>query len=100
MENLNHQAEISKMVNIEPKYLMGTKAFHQLGEISRNDYNLFQATAETEKYWVGMWATGFGFFHVLFPKETSRELTQEEIEKFNNSAIAIGSNPPIRLKVD
>jgi hypothetical protein len=92
--------EISKAEEIKPKYLMGTKAFHQLGDLSRPDYDLFSATGETENYWVGMWTFGYGFFNVLFPKETSRELTQEEIEKYNNSSIQINAQPPVKLKVN
>ena len=99
MNTQEQKAEVSKMVEIEPKYLMGTKAYHQLGDISRDEYDLFSATGETEKYWVGMWTTGFGFFNVLFPKETSRELTQKEIKKYNNTYVQIGSQPPIKLDV-
>lgn len=84
---------------IEPRYFMGTKAHHQMGDISREKEDLFQATGETDLYWVGMWSTGFGFFNVLFPKETSRDLTEEERERFNKTYIQIGSMPPIKLKV-
>jgi hypothetical protein len=82
------------------RYLMGTKAYHQLGDISRDEPDLFCASAETEKFYIGMWVTGFGFFNVCFPKETSRELTPEEIEKYNKTYIQISSQPPIKLKVD
>lgn len=99
MNTQEQKEEVSKMVEIEPKYLMGTKAYHQLGDISRDEYDLFSATGETEKYWVGMWTTGFGFFNVLFPKETSRELTQKEIKKYNKTYVQIGSQPPVKLDV-
>lgn len=93
--------EVDKMTEIDPIYLMGTKAFHQLGELSREpEPNLFIAGSETEKFWIGNWVTGFGFFHVCFPKETSRRLTPEEIEKFNKTYIQISSQPPHKLKVD
>lgn len=98
--NIQEQkSEVSKMTEIEPRYLMGTKAYHQLGEISRDKYDLFSANGETDKFWIGMWCTGYGFFNVLFPKETSRELTEEEIEKYNKMYIQIGSQPPIKLKI-
>jgi hypothetical protein len=83
---------------IEGKYLIGTLAYHQLGEISREP-DLFRADGETKDYWVGMWVTGFGFFDVLFPKDTSRELTDEEKEKYNKMSVQIGSQPPLKLKV-
>lgn len=93
------KAEISKMTPTESKYLMGTKAYHQLGDLSREEEDLFSTTAETEKFWVGMWTTGYGFFNVLFPKETSRELTEEEVEKYNKMYIRINSQPPFKLNV-
>ena len=87
------------MVEIKPKFLMGTKAYHQLGDISRSEYDLFSANGETDKFWIGAWITGYGFFNVLFPKETSRELTQEEVEKYNLTYVQIGSQPPVKLNV-
>lgn len=88
----------SEQKRIDAKYLIGTTAFHLLGEISR-DPDLFRATGETKDYWVGMWVTGFGFFDVLFPKDTSRELTEEEKEKYNKMSVQIGSQPPQKLNV-
>ncbi len=99
METQEQKSEVSKLVKIEPRYLMGTKAYHQLGNISCDEYDLFLATGETEKYWVGMWTTGFGFFNVLFPKETSRELTKDEIEKYNKTYVQINSQPLVKLNV-
>ena len=49
MNAQEHKSEVSKMVKIEPRDLMGTKAYHQLGDISRDEYDLFYATGETEK---------------------------------------------------
>lgn len=99
MNAQEHKSEVSKLVKIEPRDLMGTKAYHQLGDISRDEYDLFYATGETQNYWVGMWVEGFGYFNVLFPKETSRELTKDEIEKYNNTYVQINSQPPIKLGV-
>ncbi len=99
MTKEEQKLEVSKMVEIEPKYLMGTKAFHQLGEMTMEDYDLFLAEGETDKYWIGAWTISFGFFNALFPKETSRELTQEEIEKYNKTYIQINSQQPIKLDI-
>ena len=99
MNAQEHKSEVLKMFKIEPRYLMGTKAYHQLGDISRDEYDLFLATGETQNYLVGMWVEGFGYFNVLFPKETSRELTKDEIEKYNNKYVQINSQPPIKLEV-
>ena len=73
--------EVDKMVEIEPVYLMGTKAYHQLGELSREpEPDLFIAGAETEKFYIGNWITGFGFFNVCFPKETSRSYPAQKLK--------------------
>ncbi len=94
------QKQIARtQTKIDSKYLIGTLAFHQTGPLSRKE-DLFRAYGETQKYWVGMWVTGYGFFDVLFPKETSRELTQQEVDHYNNIHIQIGSQPAQKLKVD
>jgi len=87
---------------IEYFYLMGTTAYHLLGDISRPDDgrdNLFQAYKETDDYWVGAWNTGFGFIDVLFPKDACRELNEEEVEYFNKARFQIGSQPPYKVDV-
>ncbi len=99
MNTAEQKAEVLKMKKIDPVYLIGTKAYHQLGDISRDVEYLLLAVGETEKFWVGMWVTGFGFFNVIFPKETTRQLTAEEVEIYNNKYVGVGSNPPIKLKV-
>lgn len=99
MNSKQYKLEVSKMVEITPRYLMGTKAYHLVGDISEETYDLFLADGETEKYWVGMWVFGYGYIDVIFPKETSRELTDEEVEKYNNSYIQINSQYPVKLEV-
>lgn len=91
--------EVDKMTEIEPIYMMGTKAFHQLGELSR-ELDLFITSHETEKYYIGNWVTGFGFFHVCFPKKTSRRLTPKEIKKYNKTYVQISSQPAYKLNVE
>lgn len=100
MEKKEQKIEVSKMIKFPtPKYFMGTKAFHQLGDISRDNFDLFLAIGETENYWIGNWVTGFGFIDVLFPKETSRNLNPAEIEEYNKTYISINSNPAVKLNV-
>lgn len=91
--------EIEKMVEIEPRYMMGTNAFHQLGDISSDNFDLFVASNETTDNWIGSWVTGFGFFNVVFPKSTSRDLTSEEIEKYNKTYIRINNQPAVKLNI-
>lgn len=41
--------------------------------------------------------TGFGFIGVRFPKSTTRELTDEEKEKWHGRQIAIGGSPAFKI---
>lgn len=99
MDSKEIKEQVAKMKPLN-RYLMGTKAYHQLGDISRDEFDLFRASGETDDYYIGSWVTGFGFFNVCFPKETSRELTKEEKEKYNKIYIQIGSQYPIKLKIE
>ena len=81
------------------KFMMATKAMHKLGDISRSE-DLCVISSETDTHYIGNWVTGFGFACVEFPKETTRELTAEEVEKYNKTYVQLASNPPIKLKVD
>ena len=81
-------------------YMMATKAQHKLGDISRDEEDLCYIHEETDDCYIGSWVTGFGFVNVEFPKETTRELTQEEIEKYNKMKVRINSQPAMQLKVD
>ena len=74
----------------EPKVMIGTIGYHQLGQLGGDDVeDWFYAVSETQDYWIGNWITGFGFFNILFPKDTSRGLTQKELEYFNTLRFTI-----------
>jgi len=79
---------------------MATKAIHKMGDISRDKPDLCIINSEDESNYIGNWVTGYGFVEVEFPKETTRELTEEEIKNYNKSFIRLSDNPPIKLKVD
>jgi hypothetical protein len=101
---MKSREECHEIVKSQPEgkkidqYFMGTTAYHLLGEISREEEDLFYASRETDDYYIGHWITGFGFINVCFPKETSRPLTREEQEHYGKQYIQIGSSPPISLK--
>lgn len=82
------------------KYMMATKAYHQLGDISRDEEDLCVVKDEDEDYYIGNWVEGFGFIDVKFPKETTRELTQEEVEKYHNMELTINSNYIGKLNIN
>lgn len=73
----------------EPRMMMATKAFHQLGEISRDEEDYCFVEEETKGWYRGSWVTGFGFFNVKFPKDSTRELTAQEQEHIDNVKLVI-----------
>jgi hypothetical protein len=82
-----------------PRYMMATKAMHMLGDISRETPDLCFIEKEEGENYVGSWVEGHGFFNVKFPKETTRELTEEEKDKYNGMQIQIGGNPLFIIKM-
>lgn len=70
--------------------MMATHAFHQLGDISRDQPDLALITGEDEHDWIGQWVEGLGYIDVRFPKGTTRPLTADEAERFNGRVIAEG----------
>jgi len=81
------------------KYMMATKAIHKLGDISRDMEDICQIHLETEKNYIGSWVTGYGFLNVHFPKETTRDLTEEEREKYRSMNFQMSSQPPFKLSI-
>ncbi|OGZ20805.1 MAG: hypothetical protein A2654_00235 [Candidatus Nealsonbacteria bacterium RIFCSPHIGHO2_01_FULL_43_31] len=75
------------------RYMMATKAIHKLGDISRDKPDLCVIHSEDEENYIGNWVTGFRFVEVKFPKATTRELTEEEKDKYDGMQIAIGDQP-------
>lgn len=73
------------------QYMIATKAFHNLGEISRSEPDLCIITREEGEYYIGNWATGYGFMDVKFPKNTTRDLTAEERKKYHGMGIILGN---------
>jgi hypothetical protein len=71
--------------------MMATHAFHQFaGDISRDRHALAVITDENEHDYIGQWVEGVGYINVRFPKGTTRELTPEEIERFNGRVVTEG----------
>lgn len=82
-----------------PKYMMATKAMHQIGDLSRDRPDICRIDEADDWNYFGAWVSGLGFFNVAFPKETTRELTDEEFERFNGQLYRISSQPPIPLRI-
>lgn len=85
---------------MEKRYMMATKAIHQLGDISRDDPDICRVYDETETDYIGAWVSGFGFFNVHFPKETTRKLNPEEIVNYQNKHLVMSGMDlgPVILK--
>ncbi|WP_024516977.1 hypothetical protein [Bradyrhizobium sp. Tv2a-2] len=82
-----------------PKYMMATTAIHLLGDISSDTPDICHIEREEGDDYIGAWVTGFGFINVRFPKATTRDLTPEEVEKYDGKQYRIGSQPSFALRV-
>lgn len=72
-----------------PKYMMATKAFHQLGEISSSEPDICIIHKEDVDNYIGNWVFGLGFVDVKFPKSTTRDLTPAEVEEYNGKQLVM-----------
>lgn len=84
---------------VMPCYMMATKAIHQLGDISSDAPDLCYIREDDGDCYIGEWVTGFGLVNVRFPKETTKLLTEKEIEHYNKMSVRIGSQPAFKLDV-
>lgn len=82
-----------------PGYAIGTTAIHNLGDLSREESDLCYLDREIDDYYIGNWVTGYGFFDVKFPKETVRELTEEERIKYQKMRFQVSNQPPFSLPI-
>jgi len=81
--------------------MMATKAMHMLGDISRDEPDLciVNEDKETETDYVGNWVFGLGLIDVKFPKDTTRELTEEEYAKYDGEGVAINNTYLGKLRI-
>ena len=68
---------------------MATKAIHKAGDISRETSDICHIYGEDEDNYIGNWVFGFGFIDVKFPKNTTRELTPEELEEWHGAPVEL-----------
>lgn len=82
------------------RYIMATRACTAGNtDISRDEPNLAIVYSETNDCYIGEWAAGFGFVNVLFPKDTTRELTDAEKDHYRGKYIEVGGMlRPIRIE--
>ena len=74
-----------------PIYKMATKAIHAAGDISRDEPDLCVVHSETIAHYIGNWIFGFGFVDVKFPRNTTRDLNQKEMDQWNGQCYSLGS---------
>jgi hypothetical protein len=77
--------------------MMATTATHKLGDISREMPDLCVIHSEDAENYIGSWVIGVELFNVAFPKNTTRELTDQEKEKYRGMRIAIGDTPAYKV---
>ena len=85
------QTTMTKTKLPAPKYMMATKAFHQLGEISNKEPDLCVVSEEDADHYIGNWVYGLGFVNVKFPKWSTFDLTKEEVTKYNGQRLVMSS---------
>ena len=81
------------------RYMMATKAVHKLGDISRKTPDLCRIAREDGDDWIGSWVDGYGFVEVRFPKATTRDLTAEEVARYNGRFLTINGSPWGKLDI-
>lgn len=91
--------EIEKhpVVGGSPIYV-GIEAQHQLGDISRDEPDLFSATGETDTAYYGAWIEGFGYIGVMFPKNSVRKATEEEKQEYCKGIFGCSNGQRFSLK--
>lgn len=70
-----------------PKYMMATTAIHKLGDISSDVPDICVVHGDDGDDYIGNWVCGIGYFGVKFPKTSTRDLTPEEIQRYNGQHI-------------
>ena len=79
-------------------YMMAKEAFFKdrSGELKphwKGDFfDLCCVGGEQGEYYTGHFITGLGIAWLRFPKETTRELTKEEVLKYHNKRLMISGN--------
>lgn len=84
---------------MSPRHMMATKAQHTRGDISRDEPDLALVYADDGVAWIGEWVIGYRFSGVRFPKETTRELTDDEVKKYEAISVQIASQPPFKITI-
>lgn len=70
--------------------MMGTKAIHLLGDISRSPEDFCIVSPRMKDgNWIGRWITGLGLVSVKFPKDTTRPMTPKEHAAFRKMRFGI-----------
>lgn len=83
------------------RYMMATRASHRLGDVSRDEPSLAIVYDETDADYIGEWATGIGFINVRFPKDSTRELTEDEKRYYRGKYLELaGAIRPIHIEDD
>lgn len=77
------------------RYMLATVAMCRLhgDDISRDEFDLCSVWGETKHFYIGLWVTDRNFKEVWFPKSTTRELTPEEVSKYEKLIVGIPEQP-------
>jgi hypothetical protein len=82
------------------RYMIATRAIHKLGDISRDEPDLCFIRDEDDDAYIGAWVTGLGYTQVRFPKDTTRDLTSEEVADYGSRYVQLNNYEPTPLGVN
>jgi hypothetical protein len=80
--------------------LGGTPATHKLGDIGRDEDDVFVVHEERGDILIGNWLEGFGFVHVEVPRDRTRKLTHAEADKLQGGRLVIGDHASDEMAID
>lgn len=92
----SHEIDENAKEYEKSKYMIASDAWHRTGDVSR-DPAICEIYAESDNVYIGRWLVGLGYERIQFPKNTTRDLTEKEKEKYKYEWFQIVNNPPFRI---
>lgn len=80
-------------------YAMAKEAYHLLGNVSRDKWDLIQIYQEDKENYYGNWVYGWGLIEVRFPKNKIRTPNKKELRKYDGSRFGISGNYVCDLEI-
>lgn len=100
MKQIEMKDVLSKKLHIydlKPGFhMLAKEAWHSgRGDISRPTFDICLIYNESENYYIGEWVSGLKYKNVIFPKSSTRYLTDEEVKIYNDDYMLPNSSEKI-----